>query len=74
MSGYQSSLAADRVAVDAAPSPPMRLRLGGADARAVARSLRRARAVLGHQFSFWVFGAWVGKIEALVSRAGAVEA
>jgi hypothetical protein len=27
-----------------------------------------------HQFSFWVFGAWVGKIEALVSRAGAVEA
>ena len=36
-------------------------------------------AVLGdgvttHQFSFWVFGAWVGKIEALVSRAGAVEA
>jgi|tagenome__1003787_1003787.scaffolds.fasta_scaffold17475466_1 hypothetical protein len=47
MSGYQSSSAADRVAVDAAPSPPMRLRLGGADARAVARSLRRARAVLG---------------------------
>ena len=45
MSGYQSSSAADRVAVDAAPSPPMRLRLGGADARAVARSLRRARAV-----------------------------
>src|SRR5689334_12706896 len=47
MSGYQSSSAADRVAVDAAPSPPIRLRLGGADARAVARSLRRARAVLG---------------------------
>jgi len=30
--------------------------------------------VAQHQFSFWVFGSWVGKIEALVSRAGAVEA
>ena len=35
---------------------------------------------LGHQFSFWVFGmrrcglARVGEIEALLSRAGAVEA
>ena len=34
----------------------------------------RARQVEFHQFSFWVFGSWVGKIEALVSRAGAVEA
>ena len=37
-------------------------------------------AVNGHQFSFWVFGmrrcglARVGEIEALLSRAGAVEA
>src|SRR3954447_14682524 len=33
-----------------------------------------SRGVRQHQFSFWVFGAWVGKIEALASRAGAVEA
>ena len=47
-------------------------------AQAVREAARALDIILmplpGHQFSFWVFGAWVGKIEALVSRAGAVEA
>jgi hypothetical protein len=48
MSGHQSSSAADRYTADA-PRRPVRLKLGRADAaaRAIGRSLRRARAVLG---------------------------